>query len=129
MARKKAQTSFGQRLVAFRKARGMTQVRLAEAIGSTQRAVSYYETDAGHPPVLVIADLARALGVTTDELLGAESERRAFAIDPPDTQRAWRQFQQVLSLPEKDRRAVLRLINSLVAAQSARTETSERHRR
>ncbi len=32
--------------------------------------------------------------------------------------RLWKKFQQVLSLPEKDRRAVIRLVNSLVSAKA-----------
>ena len=50
-ARKKyGETRFGERLQAIRKARGLTQVQLAEAAGTTQRAISYYETEAGFPP-------------------------------------------------------------------------------
>lgn len=47
MPRKKyGETSFGERLQAIRKTRGLTQVQLAEAAETTQRAVSYYETEA-----------------------------------------------------------------------------------
>src|SRR5256885_8257908 len=38
------QTLFGARLVHFRNARGLTQVMLAKAIGSSQRAISGYES-------------------------------------------------------------------------------------
>lgn len=49
MARKKQVPSgFGERLLAMRKARGLTQVELAEAIGSSQRAISYYENHAAY---------------------------------------------------------------------------------
>jgi transcriptional regulator with XRE-family HTH domain len=113
------ESGFGERLVALRKARGFTQVQLAEAINSTQRAISYYENHAGHPPARVVADLARALGVTTDELLGMRSSRKATRNDDPETQRVWKKFQQLLTLPEKDQRAVIRLVNSLVAARGA----------
>ncbi|MDE3106064.1 MAG: helix-turn-helix transcriptional regulator [Acidobacteriota bacterium] len=41
--------SFGQRLIALRKERDMTQVQLAKATQVTQRAISYYETDGGSP--------------------------------------------------------------------------------
>ena len=79
MARKSptaSPTGFGKRLVALRKARGLTQVQLADAIHSTQRAISYYENEAGYPPAPVVADLALALGVTTDELLGVRPSGR-----------------------------------------------------
>lgn len=116
--KKRTSTDFGERLVALRKARGLTQVQLAEAIGSTQRAISYYENEASYPPAPVVADLAGGLGVTIDELMGAKKLAKA-AQKPMDaeTRRLWKKFQQVLSLPERDQRAVMRLLNSLVAAK------------
>ena len=108
---------FGERLTALRKARGLTQVQLADKIGSTQRAVSRYETVADRAPAPVLARLAQALGVTTDELLGVRRIRPATGLaDDPDARRLWKKFQQVMALPEKDRRAVIRLVNSLVTA-------------
>jgi transcriptional regulator with XRE-family HTH domain len=68
--KKKADTSFGPRLTAVRKARGLTKVQLAKAAGTTQRAISYYETDDGIPPAAAVIALAKALRVTSDELLG-----------------------------------------------------------
>ena len=44
------QTAFGPRLLELRKSRGLTQVQLAELAGTTQRAISCYEDDAGYPP-------------------------------------------------------------------------------
>lgn len=112
--------TLGQRLAEFRKAAGLTQVQLAEAIGSTQRAISYYENDGGYPPVPVVAQLAEALGVSADDLLGVGGLPRraaARASENAETRRLWKKFQQLLTLPEKDQRAVMRLVNSLVGAK------------
>jgi transcriptional regulator with XRE-family HTH domain len=57
--RKKEDASFGPRLTAIRKARGLTQVDLAKAAGSTQRAISYYENDDGIPPASAVIALAK----------------------------------------------------------------------
>ena len=51
-------SEFGKRLYELRRDRGLTQIELAEAIDSTQRAISYYETVADFPPASVIIDLA-----------------------------------------------------------------------
>lgn len=112
---KKVQPSseFGERLMALRKARGWTQVELARRVGSTQRAISRYETIADRAPAPMLAKLAFALGITTDELLGIQSTRSQALPDDPETRRLWKKFQRVLELPEKDRRAVIRLVNSL----------------
>lgn len=119
MPRKKwPDSGFGERLRSLRKARGLTQVQLAEAISSTQRAVSHYETVANYPPPPVIAQLAEALGASTDELLGLKPARALAEKAPPKERRLWKKFRQVLDLPEKDQRAIIRLVNSLVAAQA-----------
>ena len=112
-------SEFGVRLTTLRKARGLTQVQLAGRIGSTQRAVSRYETIADRAPAPVLARLAGALGVSTDELIGVKGTRAAAGLtDDPEARRLWKKFQQVMALPEKDRRAVIRLVNSLVTAKA-----------
>jgi transcriptional regulator with XRE-family HTH domain len=118
--RKKEDSSFGPRLTAIRRARGLTQVELAKAAGSTQRAISYYENDDGVPPASVVIALAKVLSVSTDELLGVKPPKPAPAQDDPETRRLWKRFQMVTRLPEKDQRAVIRLIHSLGAVSSSR---------
>ncbi len=114
MPRKKyGETTFGERLIAIRKARGLTQVQLAEMAGTTQRAISYYETEAGFPPAPAVIDLAKALQVTADELLGIRPPKVARMEDDSEQRRLWKRFQQMTELPEKDQKAVIRLINSL----------------
>ena len=110
-------SAFGERLAELRAERGITQGQLAEAISSSQRAVSHYETVAEFPPTAVVVQLAEALKVSTDELLGVKPLRAARAAEDPEVRRLWKKFQQVLALPEKDRRAVVRLVNSLVTAK------------
>jgi transcriptional regulator with XRE-family HTH domain len=120
MPRKKKQDlGFGPRLAAIRKARGLTQVQLAKAAQSTQRAISYYETDDGVPPASAVIALAKALQVSTDELLGLRAPKiERLREDDPETRRMWKRFRQVSSLPERDRKAVIRLINSLVSVSA-----------
>jgi transcriptional regulator with XRE-family HTH domain len=135
MPRKKREdSSFGPRLVALRKARGLTQVQLAEAAGTTQRSISYYENDDGVPPSSVVVVLAQALHVSADELLGLKPPQAAAVVpgdDNPETRRLWKRFQVVTQLPEKDQRAVIRLINSLAAVAAPRRngESGGRHDR
>ena len=114
--KKKPTTEFGVRLIALRQARGMTQIQLAAAIESTQRAISYYETGGGYPAPQVLIALARVLDVTSDELLGLKPGRKDRTPDiTPETRKLWKTFQKVAELPERDQKAVVRLINSLAA--------------
>lgn len=114
--KKQPPTDFGQRLAAIRKAKGFTQVQLANATGTTQRAISYYETEAGYPPMPAVVALAQALGVSADELMGLKEPQTDLLQDDPETRRMWKKFQQVRTLPERDQRAVIRLVNSLASA-------------
>jgi transcriptional regulator with XRE-family HTH domain len=120
-AKKPSQNAFGQRLVALRQARGLTQVQLAKVTGMTQRAISYYEIEAEFPPAPALITLAQALEVTTDELLGVQPTTPT-GHELSNKQRLWKRFQKMDVLPTKDQRAVIRLINSL--AGSAHAEAS-----
>lgn len=117
-AKKEPHTAFGKRLFALRKMRGLTQVQLAEALGTTQRVISYYETEAELPPSTAIISLARVLGVSTDELLGLKPAE-PNGKNSIQKQRLWKRFQKIEALPTKDQRAVIRLINSLAGSVQA----------
>ena len=122
---KYGETSFGERLQNIRKARGLTQVQLAEAAETTQRAISYYETEAGFPPAPAVIGLAKALHVTTEELLGLKPPKVAPVEDDSEARRQWKRFQMIATLPERDQKAVVRLIHSLVAATAIRKNGAE----
>lgn len=118
--KKPPQTEFGGRLVALRHQRGLTQVQLAEASGLTQRAISYYETMPGHPVAPAIVALAKALRVSSDTLLGLKPLPKSAAdTQAPEEKRLWRHLRVVAQLPERDQRAVLRLIDTAAKASKA----------
>ncbi len=117
-AKKEPHSAFGKRLFALRKTRGLTQVQLAEALGTTQRVISYYETEAELPPSTAIIPLARVLEVSTDELLGLKPAE-PNGNSSIQKQRLWKRFQKMDVLPTKDQRAVIRLINSLAGSSPA----------
>lgn len=60
--------TLGQRIQRLRKARKLTQVRLAEMVGATQGTISQYEDDSTSPPVGQLKLLAAALGVADADL-------------------------------------------------------------
>jgi len=114
----KTRTVFAERLLNLRKARGMTQIALADAIGTTQRVVSYYETEADNPSADVLIALGKALRVSTDELLGVKPIRSIDEVPSlePGLRRYWRRFLQLRELPEKDQRAVFRMLDTMAKA-------------
>jgi transcriptional regulator with XRE-family HTH domain len=119
-AKKHPETEFGRRLVAVRQARGLTQVQLAEATGTTQRVVSRLETVAEYPTVPVLLEFCRALKVSADELLGLKPPPKVEPPrQPPEEKRLWRHLRVVAQLPERDQRAVLRFIDTAQRATKA----------
>jgi len=64
--------------------------------------------------------LVRTLGVTADELLGLKPSKIEHRKEDPKRRRLWKRFQRMASLPERDQRAVIRLITSLVTSKGPR---------
>ena len=65
--------TIGDTIKELRKQRKITQELLAEEIGVTPQAISRWERNVGYPDVSQIVPLAKAFGVSTDEILGASN--------------------------------------------------------
>ena len=61
--------NLGEKLLALRKEKNMSQERLAELLGVSRQAVSKWETGESLPDVDKVVRLSQILGVTTDHLL------------------------------------------------------------
>jgi transcriptional regulator with XRE-family HTH domain len=109
--------SFGERVRALRRARGLTQAQLAEAAELQTPAISRIESGQLGVSTSSAVRLARALGVSVAELFGAASPQPPA----PDTSRLdpeerllverWR------ALPERERRT-LRVLLSWAEVQA-----------
>ena len=64
----------GQRIKQLRRQQGLTQERLADHLGVTDKAVSKWECGLTAPDLALIMPLARILHVSADELLGGKKE-------------------------------------------------------
>src|SRR5690554_8164295 len=64
-----ALATFGQRLRHYRRARGLTLTELGRRVGRAPSALSALEHGRREPRLSLLRELARALGVTTDQLL------------------------------------------------------------
>ena len=86
---KPSPTSFGQRLTALRRARGLSQCNLADALGVKQPTVSYYESQNGHPQADVLTKLAKVLAISVDDLLGQPGKQRELTTETPEARRRY----------------------------------------
>ncbi len=66
----------GERIQELLDARKMSRRELAEASGLTEAAISRYITGARTPKSISLSAIAKALDVTSDELLGNISDTR-----------------------------------------------------
>ena len=63
----------GATIKRLREAKGITQTRLAEQIGVSDKAVSKWETAKGLPDITLIEPLSKALGVSVMELMSGDT--------------------------------------------------------
>jgi len=112
MKEKTTTIDFGKRLAKLRKARGLTQLELSEQVDVTRRVIAYYECETKYPPAHLIIPLAKALGVTTDELLGVQ-KMEAESFDE-DLAKLWRKLKVIGTFAKKDKKAVLHFVNTIV---------------
>ena len=69
----------GKRIKALRNRDGVTQEKLADAIGVTSQAISKWENEIGYPDIEYITPIANFFNVTIDDLFGhdkGESENK-----------------------------------------------------
>lgn len=104
--------TLGQRLTRLRKAKGITQVELAERLRISQSNYSDYERDNLRLHADIIIELAKILNVSSDEFLGIRPATRQTSVKD-------KRFLQELAfidlLPKRDKDALLRTIRLYTA--------------
>jgi transcriptional regulator with XRE-family HTH domain len=101
----------------LREARDISQVVLAQRLGVTQSNVSEMERGIRSVTADLAIRLAKALRVSTDEILigNGEAEKTPLA-----SVRLLRRIQRIERLPAARQRVVLRFIDALIAQESTR---------
>lgn len=100
----------------LRKAAGLTQKELAEAVGASQQSVAFWEKNARPPRADTLIKIAAALGVHADEVLG-EGRQEATARQLPHHGPAGivvRTFEEVRALPRHQQLKVVELVQVLL---------------
>jgi hypothetical protein len=86
--------------------------------------IACYERDGAQSPGAILVELAKALRLSTDELLGVKRVRETL---PPKTARLLKRLRRIEELPPADQRAVLKVVDALL--ETRRRTTSPRRRR
>jgi len=104
----------GSRISEIRKRHAMTQVQLAEVLGMDQSLLSRYERGALRLHGALVADLARALHVSADEILGLKELKNG---SPLAERRVVRRIQEIERLPRRKKEALLSTIDSFLRGE------------
>jgi transcriptional regulator with XRE-family HTH domain len=105
----------GQRLARLRKAAGYTQKQMAEKMGLIQALISEYERDKMRLHAEMVIRFAKALGVSTDEILGFKPDRQQDMKNP--SLKIVRRLNRISALPASKQKAFLQTIDALLKVQ------------
>lgn len=100
----------GTRIATLRKARGLTQVQLAEVLGVSQQQVVSFEKGRRRVPVSTLPTLSKALGVSIEDLV--ESEAKPAKRGP--TPKLQRQLELLQDLPRSKQRFVSEMLDTVL---------------
>ncbi len=109
--------SFGELLARLRQEAGLSQRDLAAEVNISQRMVAYYEKQTAHPPTHLLAILAKALGVSSDQLLGIKEVK---SNGRTRDNRLWRRFSQVEQLPQSQRKQIVQILDAFLEREKLR---------
>jgi len=104
--------SFGRNLANFRKEKGLTQEDLVKRSGVAISQIRRYEADKSSPTLYVVTRLARALGVSLDEL--AFDKVTGVAVSKLMDREILEQFEMVSALDEEERQAVKKILEGVI---------------
>ena len=104
----------GFRLRPLREAAGLSLRELARQIGEQPSNVNYWETSGNLPRSNVLIPMAKALGVTVEELLGEPKARRA----PAPGGKVRQVFEAVAKLPRRQQQKIVEVVEALVSQHS-----------
>jgi hypothetical protein len=79
--------------------------------------ISYYEAETEHPPTHLLVQIAKALKVSTDELLGTAPLKKE---PKPRNTRLERRLQQIEQLGAKERRQVMQFLDTVIEHEKLR---------
>jgi len=102
----------GQRLSELRKASGLSQYQLAERIGVTQSSVGYWEMSDKPPRAEILPKLAKALGVSVEDILNSHSEIQAV---PALNGKARKLFVEISQMPRSQQEKICSILEPYVS--------------
>jgi transcriptional regulator with XRE-family HTH domain len=104
--------AFGKNMARFRKEKGLTQEDLVKRSGVAISQIRRYEADKSSPTLDVITRLAKALGVSIDELVFEKAT--GIAASKIMDRELLEQFEMVSALDDDEREAVKKILEGVI---------------
>lgn len=104
--------ALGERMAQLRKARGITQVQLAQTLGVSQQTIQAYEVGRRRIQVSTLPIVARTLSSSLEELFGETDQPRRKRGPAPK----WhQQIEAIAKLPKTQQRFVSQMLDTVLA--------------
>ncbi|MEX3967930.1 helix-turn-helix domain-containing protein [Paraburkholderia sp. EG286B] len=103
----------GERIARARRARGMTQQELAEALGIAQQTLAHYEVGRSRVPASLLPALVEQLMSSFEELLCSPAARRPGQGSP--ISRLQQQIAAIEQLPKPKQQFVSQMLDTVLA--------------
>jgi len=119
------QPPYGRHLAALRKNAGLSQQQLAAFAGVSQSNIAFWERSAKPPRGEVIPALAKALSVSTEDLLSINGSTGARGRHPGPPSRYEKFGERLAELPRRQQAKILDVAEAMLAQIEAQaTEAS-----
>lgn len=109
-------TEYGQHLASLRKAAGLSQMAMAEALGIPQRTLSFYEQKGVYLPSNLVKPMAELLGTSIEVILNIPASKEGKRGPKSKLER---QFEEVQKLSRNKQEFISKLLGQILAAESA----------
>lgn len=104
----------GSRIATMRKDNHLTQVQLAETLSVAQPTLNAYELGQRRVPVSALPLLAKALGVSLEELMGEPATKASKRGPAP---KLAQHMEKISQLPKTKQRFVMEMLDTVLAQQ------------
>jgi transcriptional regulator with XRE-family HTH domain len=110
--------SLGSRIAQLRKDSHITQAQLGEALEISQSAMNAYEQGQRRVPVSALPVLAKALGVTLEDLLGESSAAAGKSSKRGPAPKFQKQLERIAQLPRARQEVVMQMLDGVLAQRA-----------
>jgi transcriptional regulator with XRE-family HTH domain len=109
--------AIGARIAELRRRQAMTQGALASKLSTSQAVISRYEKGKLRLHAALIAEVARSVQASADEILGLKDLKPNGVLHD---RRFVRRLEQIAKLPKRKKQALLMMLDSFLRDEQAR---------